>query len=106
MRSGIKIRRSLMVISIIVSCIFLATKCTNDSDHPADSGYTTKADRRDNFKDYAGSAVCASCHKTVYDTHIHTKHFLTSTPAAEKTILGSFVKGKNDFVFDKFTTMV
>src|ERR1700730_2159891 len=99
MKSVLKIRRSTMVIAIIVSSIFLLIKCTNDPVRK------TEVSHKDNFKEFAGSEVCASCHKNIYDTHIHTEHHLTSSPATEKNILGSFEKGKNEFVFDKSVTI-
>ncbi|MGH2648812.1 MAG: multiheme c-type cytochrome, partial [Ginsengibacter sp.] len=54
------------------------------------------------IKKYAGSAVCASCHRDIYDTHIKTAHYLDSRPAAKKFIKGSFAKGENGFVYNKW----
>jgi mono/diheme cytochrome c family protein len=49
---------------------------------------------------FAGSASCVGCHKSISDSHVHTAHFLTSQPAAEKYIKGSFEPGKNKFAFN------
>ncbi len=56
------------------------------------------ADKRKDIADYdvskfAGSGVCASCHKDIYESHIHTAHYLDSRPAAKEFIKGSFVHG-------------
>ena len=57
------------------------------------------------FKKFAGSTVCANCHKDIYEKHLLTEHHLTSAPATEKNISGSFENGKNAFVFDPFTNV-
>lgn len=100
-RRLIKIRRTTLVFTIIFFCILLLTKCTNDS-----SGEKKETVQEDHFKDFAGSKACASCHKNIYDTHIHTEHFLSTAPATEKNILGSFEKEKNEFSFNPFTSVV
>jgi hypothetical protein len=98
--NGIALYRcSIITIFIIVLCIFLLTRCINDS------GNKAKEIKNDDFKKFAGSSVCANCHKDIYDKHIHTEHHLTSAPPTEKNILGSFEKGKNVFVFDPFTNV-
>ncbi len=51
---------------------------------------------------FAGSAVCASCHKDIYESHLKTAHYLDSRPAAKKFIKGSFSAGKNKFVYNKW----
>ncbi len=60
-----------------------------------DAVETTKV----NFQQFAGSETCLNCHKKIYESHIKTPHYLTSKPAIEKYILGSFEKGKNIFPF-------
>ncbi|HUS03038.1 MAG TPA: multiheme c-type cytochrome, partial [Chitinophagaceae bacterium] len=49
---------------------------------------------------FAGSETCANCHKNIYDTHVKTAHYLTTRPATEKYILGSFEKGKNIYTYN------
>jgi len=95
-----KIRWSAIIIVIIVSCIFLLTRCINDSAKKRE-----KKNTNESFKKFAGSTVCANCHKDVYDKHLYTEHHLTSSLATEKNILGNFEKGKNVFVFDPFTNV-
>jgi len=57
-------------------------------------------------KVFAGSASCASCHKNIFDSHIHTAHYLDSRPASKEYIKGSFDNGKNHFVFNKETEVI
>jgi hypothetical protein len=49
---------------------------------------------------FAGSAVCASCHKDIYAAHIQTAHYLDSRPASAAAIKGSFKYGHNRFVYN------
>jgi hypothetical protein len=44
---------------------------------------------------YTGSVTCIRCHQTVYNSYLHTAHYLASLPASEKTIGGSFAKDSN-----------
>lgn len=48
---------------------------------------------------FAGSASCAGCHKNMYDSFVHTAHYLSSHVADNQSIKGSFEQGKNIFVF-------
>jgi hypothetical protein len=73
--------------------MFFLTKCVNNAADKTSVANTT------NFSTFAGSASCISCHKSIYENHIHTAHFLTSAIAVEKNILGSFDTGKNTFVY-------
>ncbi len=56
-------------------------------------------DAQVSFTAYAGSQTCAGCHKDVYESHQKTAHFLTSAPAGDSTVKGSFKPGKNSYVF-------
>lgn len=49
---------------------------------------------------FAGSQACANCHKDIYEKHIHTGHHLTSAPANDSNILGSFKSSTNVFSFE------
>ncbi len=44
---------------------------------------------------YAGDQACASCHQKEARTYLATPHYLDSTLASAKTILGSFTPGDN-----------
>ena len=85
---------------LIISGALLLIKCTNDVAHK------TEVTNNDNFKAYAGSASCANCHKDIYNTHLHTEHFLSSAPATEKNIAGSFERGKNKYVFNPSNAVI
>lgn len=50
--------------------------------------------------DFVGSAVCASCHASIYASHIKTAHYLDSRPASAAAIKGSFKFGYNRFVYN------
>ncbi len=51
------------------------------------------------FALYAGSVVCSECHKDIYDSAIHTQHYLTTRPASAEYIKGSFEQGKNFYAY-------
>jgi hypothetical protein len=85
-----------MIIGLVV---FLLSRCI---DKP---GNDTPTNSNDQFKRYAGSATCVTCHKDIYNDNIHTEHYLTSALASEKNITGSFEAGKNRFAFDLLTNV-
>ncbi|WP_184546585.1 multiheme c-type cytochrome [Mucilaginibacter sp. FT3.2] len=62
------------------------------------NGNTAKADPRG--EDYAGAMACAKCHSKVYNSYLHTAHYMASTPASANTVHGSFAKGFNVFAID------
>ena len=86
--------RSIITITLIVVCVFLISQCINKTNNE------TVIITNKNGEQFAGSATCANCHKNIYDTHIHTAHYLTSQPALEKYIKGSFVTGKNFYAYN------
>ena len=51
---------------------------------------------------YSGSAACIKCHSNLYNSYLHTAHYLASVPANGNTVHGSFVKNFN--VFDVSTS--
>jgi hypothetical protein len=78
---------------IIVVFTFFFTRCINNQKEKTISLVTA-------FDDYAGSASCAGCHKTIYDSHLHTAHYHTSETATFNSIKGSFDAAKNSFVYN------
>ncbi|GAC1594480.1 MAG: multiheme c-type cytochrome [Chitinophagaceae bacterium] len=89
--------RSAFAICMIICGGFLLIQCINrQNDAPA-------VVKTVNFKQFAGSATCAGCHRQIYNTHIHTAHYRTSQPASATTILGSFEPGKNSFSYNPAT---
>ena len=109
MNRPIKYRRLATVISTIGACVLLLAQCVNNdpTQPPAQAtkpqppaapiSPVTRAQ-------FAGSEACASCHKAIYASHIHTPHYLTTRPANATTIKGSFLPGHNTYAYD--STMV
>lgn len=95
MNSITRYRSSAISLFAISFCIFLLTKCINNEKDKSDAAVKTGS-----YEKFAGSDKCISCHKDIYDTHIHTAHFLTSAAASEKNIKGSFDTGKNTFLYN------
>jgi hypothetical protein len=89
------ISSTTLVLAGILFCGFLLTRCINQEAEK--KKVSAKASIPE---DFAGSEACANCHKSIYDTHIHTSHYLTSRPALQKYILGDFTPGKNEFKYD------
>ncbi len=87
-------KKLLILISLLVACVFLIRCINHTSEKPAVT--------EDRFQKFAGSQVCASCHKDIYEKHLHTEHHRTSAPATAANILGSFNE-KNTFAFDAST---
>lgn len=79
---------------MVASCAVLLATCDNNA---GQNGATVKEDR---YTEFAGSQVCANCHKDVYQKHLFTEHHRTSAVARKDNILGSFQPGKNAFQFN------
>lgn len=94
------IKRSFLVIVLIASVIFLLTQCINNTKTKNETATTKIKNVQD--QQFAGSIVCAKCHQSIYETHIHTAHYLTSRPAHAQYIKGSFEEGKNTFAFNPY----
>ncbi|MEP7108043.1 MAG: multiheme c-type cytochrome [Ferruginibacter sp.] len=93
MKGIAKYRRCTISISFIVLCVTLLTECINDEEQ--DKVVIKNAE----WEQFAGSAECAGCHKSIYENHVKTAHFHTSEIVSEKNILGSFDSGKNTFIY-------
>jgi len=50
---------------------------------------------------FAGSAICANCHKDISAQHLHSAHYLTSRPPEAAYIKGSFEPGHNSYSFNR-----
>jgi hypothetical protein len=95
-------RRSTLTVSVIVISIFVLTKCINEQKQ--ESGEETKVKEEIHtvtWDQFAGSAVCAGCHKNIYESHLSTAHYLTSALISEQSVKGSFASGKSSFVFNE-----
>ena len=95
-----KYRSSVITLFVILFCIFLFTKCINNQ-----KDKTADIVTAGNFEKFAGSGKCMDCHKNIYDAHIQTAHFLTSSIVTEKNIKGSFDTGKNTFAYSNGSLM-
>src|SRR5215813_12089318 len=93
MKGNAKYRRSFLVVSMMVSLVFLMTRCINNEKKNKE---TVSLDAR-KFESYAGSEKCASCHKDIYEKHLQTAHHLTSQLAEKRYIKGSFDKDSNKY---------
>jgi hypothetical protein len=93
MKRVIRLPLYLTVFLIIVSCVFLLIKCI---------GRESKDDtsRKTGFSAFAGSVSCASCHRDVYDSHIHTAHYRSFQRASANSIKGSFEPGSNKYAYN------
>src|SRR5262249_11755637 len=86
-------RRSVIVTSVLIISVFSLVMCMNNEKK-------TKVVKNEAGEEYAGSAVCTNCHKDIYDSHIHTAHYLTSKPASAEYIKGNFEPGRNRYAFN------
>src|SRR6185437_11444220 len=97
MKGILRYHRFTTAVVILIAGIFLLAQCI------VSASTKTEIAKSSEFLQYAGSEACISCHKNIYDSHIHTAHYLTSRPATDQYILGSFDFGKNIFAFSKDT---
>ena len=74
-----------MILSGMILCAFLFVTCMNEGGA---------------YDQYAGTLACANCHKDIYTAHTHTAHWLTTQPAREQFIKGSFLAGENSFFYN------
>jgi nitrate/TMAO reductase-like tetraheme cytochrome c subunit len=100
MKLLVKHRRTSITACIIVSSVFFFTQCINKQKRESAVIANAKGQK------FAGSEGCKNCHSSIYESHVHTAHFLTSRPATAKSIKGSFEKGKNAFAFTNNDVLV
>lgn len=96
-----KIKSSVWVITIIMAALLFFTKCVNDEKQPGEVTITNISANK-----FAGSQVCANCHKDIYNKHLHTAHYLTSQPGTAAYIKGCFDSGKNVFEYSDSVKVV
>jgi hypothetical protein len=105
MKTILRLRRSVLVLLIMVSCFFVMIKCINQENEQITSAKKEDpnkdlATKTVFFQQFAGSKKCMGCHKNIYDSHVHTAHYNTSHIALEKYIKGSFEKGNNTYAYN------
>jgi hypothetical protein len=69
--------------------VFILVKCTGAG--------SKKTDPRGN--EYAGSVACRTCHTAVYDSFMHTAHFLATSAPDYSSMKGAFEQDRNTFSF-------
>jgi hypothetical protein len=89
---GFKYSRTIFTASSLIAIITLAETCVDKSPAPA-------------YSDYAGSGKCVACHGDIAHSFFHTAHYLSTRPASAASIMGSFEKGKNVYVYDSTHTV-
>jgi hypothetical protein len=99
-----KFRRSSIVIILFIASVFALSKCANEEDKATETIVPTPGKkviaRTLTREQFVGSSSCAGCHKDIYDQHIRTGHFKSTQPATPKTVMGSFVNGKNRYNYN------
>ncbi len=55
---------------------------------------------------FTGSKACAKCHAAIYNSYLHTAHYISSRPATENTVHGSFAGDSNVFYINKSQKVV
>lgn len=100
MINSIHIRRSLLICIAITLCMLFFVKCIDQEVKKPTTIATLNSD------EFVGSEACANCHKNIYDSHIHTPHYLTTRPASGEYIKGSFEPGKNRYAYDSAIVVV
>lgn len=95
-----KYRKLFFTVAALSLSVLILTRCIDrQGDKPVDEEVTLAPG-------FAGSASCASCHSDIFAAHRSTGHFLTSTPAKDSFIRGSFSKGENEYAFNDHVKMV
>jgi hypothetical protein len=105
MKRIISYQRSSIVVFFIISCVFILIQCINngnDTNEKKERDAIITETKNVNFQQFAGSVTCSNCHKKIYESHVHTGHYLTSQPGVEKNIKGSFEKGKNMYPYNPY----
>jgi Cytochrome c554 and c-prime len=93
-KNKISIHKSTVVIIAFMGCVIIAIRCTSNNNVKEEVATEVK------YSDYAGADKCMSCHKEVYDSFMHTAHYLTGKPAEEQFIKGSFAAGTNTYHYN------
>ena len=103
MRKSVTFRKSTGVVATLAIFILLFTTCiSREKEKSRDTANEPAAPSpmRADFSKWVGSEKCATCHAKIFSDYSHTSHYLTSRPASEKTIRGSFAKGKNVYEYN------
>ncbi|MEL6304632.1 MAG: hypothetical protein AAFQ20_07565, partial [Bacteroidota bacterium] len=86
--------KKIVVGALLLLIYFLTYQCKNPN-IASDYYDIEPVAVHKNGQAFAGSTSCIDCHSDIYDTHLKTAHFNTSTLADSTTIKGSFEIGRN-----------
>lgn len=89
----LKYQLTFFITGIFAIVVFVFARCISGNDKAVIEKESY------GFEAYTGDEKCAACHKSIYEDHLKTAHHLTSLPAQEENIWGSFEKGKNSFSY-------
>ncbi|MEO0507163.1 MAG: cytochrome c3 family protein [Bacteroidota bacterium] len=91
--------KKIVVGAVLLLVYFLTYQCKNPN-IASDYQDVEPVALHKNGQTFAGSTSCIACHSDIYDTHLKTAHFNTSTLADSTTIKGSFEIGRNTHVLN------
>jgi hypothetical protein len=89
-------KKMLIITGICTTLLIISCLQFNSS--------STNADPRG--ESFAGSKACVKCHSRLYDSYLHTAHYIASIPANDSTVHGRFDSGANMFDINKTQKMV
>lgn len=89
----LKKRNSILVVIIFISvtCVILISR-----DKEEYQTIPKEMPVHYNGEQFAGSESCIPCHQNIYQSHLETAHYNTSTVANERTLKGNFDKSSNE----------
>ncbi|HEY4110479.1 multiheme c-type cytochrome [Puia sp.] len=93
-----KIRYSTLIIAGLLASACLFVTCVENEQHQPKAPESQVTE--DHYKEFAGSAACAGCHRDIYQNHLKTAHYLTTRHADSSNILGSTTPPQNSFYFN------
>jgi hypothetical protein len=82
-------KQIFLVITVLFVLVAGVSQCMDKNETTPDPRSTA----------YAGDEKCASCHKNVHDSFIHTAHRATSAAASDSTVKGNFTSPSNEYYY-------
>lgn len=91
-----------MILSGLLLCAGGFVTCVDNQQKQASQPKEAAAATPDTsrYSQFAGSAACATCHRAIYQQHLHTAHYLTSRRSNATNIPGSVEPPQNKFYFN------
>jgi hypothetical protein len=88
-------KRTILIASVIFILVITLSQCIQQEVKDTATLIT-----HPNGKAFAGSLSCQKCHASIYDSFVHTAHYLTSRPALKEYVKGTFTENENAYLFD------